>query len=141
MLQNKKATPIQCLANSVSRPGVSVVVPGVSNQEQLRESLAYIDATQQEKDFSSIITKLLRETYGTCLFCNHCQPCSRGIDIGGIFRLEMILQHGITTEAREMYNAFFVNASDCIGCGNCTKRCLFEVNVVEKMEALRRALE
>ena len=48
-------TPAKCLNYTLSQMGVSTTIPGVKNVEELKESLAYIIASDEEKDFSSIV--------------------------------------------------------------------------------------
>ncbi|MFX1418002.1 MAG: aldo/keto reductase [Promethearchaeota archaeon] len=51
----KDITPIKCLSYVLSQPGVSTTLPGVKDVEELKEVLAYINASNEEKDYSAII--------------------------------------------------------------------------------------
>ena len=57
-------------------------MPGVASVEELRESLAYFTATEEDRDFSEINDSLVAKFQNQCMYCNHCQPCPAGIDIG-----------------------------------------------------------
>ena len=48
-------TPPQCLAYVLAQVGVSTIVPGCKDLEQLAEAQAYWKAGDEEKDFSAII--------------------------------------------------------------------------------------
>lgn len=72
----------QCLQYAIDRPGVLTAVPGILNMEHLDQVLAYLSATDKEKDYSVIGTFTVDTIQGTCVYCNHCQPCPAGIDIG-----------------------------------------------------------
>jgi hypothetical protein len=126
--------PIQCLSYVLSQIGVSTVVPGCKNLEQLAESLSYFDATDEEKDFSEIITYFHQYVTGECVYCNHCLPCPSEINIGQTMRLLNMAVSGVTPELKADYDAMPTNASDCVQCGSCMERCPFEVDVISKME-------
>jgi predicted aldo/keto reductase-like oxidoreductase len=124
-------TPVQCLAYTLSQVGVSTVVPGCSNLEHLSDALAYLTATDEEKDFAGIVADFSQYVEGECVYCNHCLPCPSSIDIGQTIRLYEMAQQGV--EARSTYAAMETNAADCIACGACEERCPFGVPVIEKM--------
>ena len=42
----------QCIHYALSRPAVAVVLAGAHSEEQLRQSLAYEEATDEEKDYA-----------------------------------------------------------------------------------------
>ena len=50
-------TPIKCLSYTLSQTGVSTTIPGVKNIQELKENLAYLNASDEEKDFTSIINE------------------------------------------------------------------------------------
>jgi len=52
-------TPAKCLGYALSQPGVCCAVPGVKNVEELRGGLAYLDASEVERDFRSELDVLL----------------------------------------------------------------------------------
>lgn len=51
--------------------------------EELKHLLNFYDAKAEDKDYS-VLNTLNSDflTKGNCIYCNHCQPCSEGIDIG-----------------------------------------------------------
>lgn len=59
----------------------------LKNVEELNATLAYIDATDAEKDFSEIHDSLPAKFENQCMYCNHCQPCPMGIDIAEVTKL------------------------------------------------------
>ncbi|MFW9999170.1 MAG: aldo/keto reductase [Candidatus Hodarchaeota archaeon] len=50
-------TPIKCLSYTLSQTGVSTTVPGVKSVNELKEILAFLNASDQEKDYSALIKK------------------------------------------------------------------------------------
>jgi len=48
-------SPIKCLNYTLSQIGVSTTVPGVKDVQELKEILAYTNASDEEKDYSTLI--------------------------------------------------------------------------------------
>lgn len=134
-------TPVQCLSYTLAQEGVSTIVPGCTNLEQLMATLAYLEAPDEEKDFSEIIAEFKQYVGGECVYCNHCLPCPSEIDIGQTIRLLEIAQQHLTRELQTAYNALSSKASDCTQCGACVERCPFGVDVIAKMEQAVRMFE
>ncbi|MFW9900784.1 MAG: aldo/keto reductase [Candidatus Thorarchaeota archaeon] len=53
----QEITPIKCLSYILSQIGVSTTIPGVKNVQELNENLAYLNATDEEKDFTKILNE------------------------------------------------------------------------------------
>ena len=74
-------TPVQCLEYCLSRPAVKSVFVGAKNIEEMSESIYYEMASDEEKDYASVLVNAPRNSYeGQCTYCGHCQPCRSGID-------------------------------------------------------------
>lgn len=131
-------TPAQCLSYTLAQVGVSTTVPGVKNTAELAAALHTLEATEAERDFSSLVASFGRYTEGECVYCNHCLPCPAVIDIGQVNRLLDAAQRGISEELRMAYDALSVKASSCTECGACMERCPFGVDAMAKM---RQAVE
>ena len=131
-------TPVQCISYALSQIGVSTIVPGVKNNDELKAALHFLDATDEEKDFSAVIPEFKEYVEGECVYCNHCLPCPSVIDIGKNIRLLEMAQYNISDDIRNDYNALSAKASDCVECGSCVERCPFGVDVISKM---RQAVE
>ncbi len=65
-------------------------MPGIRNKEDLEEILKYEDSTEEEKDYSIIGEFTPPEATGKCVYCNHCEPCPVGLDIGLINKTKWI---------------------------------------------------
>jgi len=126
-------TPIQCLNYALSQPAVCTVVPGCRNVTEMEAALAFLDATDTEKDFSSINLSSAWRLKGSCMYCNHCLPCPVGIDIGITIRLADTATYGTSSSVSSEYEALPAQASACTECGVCTERCPFGVDVVANM--------
>jgi len=127
-------TPAQCLSYALGQLGVSTVVPGCKNPEELAGALAYWRAAEEEKDFSAVVARFQQCVAGECVYCNHCLPCPAEIDIGGLLRLLDRAALRLTDELRSEYDGLRAKAPDCVECGSCAERCPFGVDVISKMK-------
>lgn len=141
-LLNAKTSPFkqalsiyQCIQYALDMPGVLTVLPGIGNLKDLEEILRFFDVDPSEKDYS-ILGKLIPEkTTGVCVYCNHCQPCPAGLNIGLINKYyDLAKAHD--PMAKEHYLNLDKKASDCIGCAHCDKRCPFHVKQMDRMKEI-----
>lgn len=126
----------QCLHYALDRPAVASVMSGARNMDDLRQSIAYADAPEAEKDYAAALAALPKVSWkGHCMYCGHCAPCPQGIDVAMVTKfLNLVRAQGDMPETvREHYAVLDHKAGECIGCGACEKRCPFEVSVVENM--------
>lgn len=124
-------TAVQCLHYVLSQPGVSTIVPGCKDLEQLAAAQAYWSATEEERDFAAALADYQRYEAGQCVYCNHCLPCPAHIDIGQTIRLLDEALAGSTDSARAAYAELpGGRAADCTRCGACEERCPFGVGTM-----------
>lgn len=81
-LFKRALTHTQCFQYALDRPAVMTVLPGVRNMADLHTVLKYVTASPDEKDYSVIGEFTPQSAYGVCVYCNHCQPCPMGINVG-----------------------------------------------------------
>ena len=127
-------TEYQCIQYALDKPGVLTVLPGVRGREDLERVLGFLDASQEERDYSVLGTFAPAEAAGACVYCNHCQPCPAGLDVGLI---NYDLARAGDQLARSHYENLERNAGDCIQCGHCDRRCPFHVTQTGRMEEIR----
>jgi predicted aldo/keto reductase-like oxidoreductase len=126
-------TPVQCLHYALSQP-VATVVPGARNADEMRAALRYLEATDAEKDYSSIPANIHELLAGQCTYCQHCLPCPQGIEVGWIiWHLDQVQSRGLEV-VKEWYAGFPVKASACVECGECMTRCPFDVDIIARMQ-------
>ena len=128
-------TEYQCLQYALDRPGVITVLPGVRNRDDLARLLGFLTAPDTEKDYSILGGFTPREWDGVCVYCNHCQPCPVGLDIGLINKYYDLARVGDTIAAGH-YSDLDVKASDCIECGHCNSSCPFHVKQTQRMKTI-----
>ncbi len=127
----------QCLQYAIDRPGVLVAVPRVQTMEHLDQVLEFLTTADEEKDYSVIGTFNADTISGTCVYCNHCQPCPAGIDIGLVNKYYDLALAGDQIAANH-YTKLSVNSDACLQCGHCESRCPFGVKQKSRMEAISR---
>lgn len=122
----------QCIQYALDRPAVMTVVPGVRNLKDFEQLLKFIDASEEEKDYSVISQFTPAKALGNCAYSNHCLPCPKGIDIGLVNKYYDLAIHGDEL-AHNHYYKLSVNADNCIKCYHCNNRCPFKVDQVSRM--------
>ena len=130
-------TPVQCIHYALTRPGVSSILCGYDTKEQVDEALSYETATEDEKDYASVIAKAPLHSYtGQCTYCGHCKPCPMNIDIAMVNKFyDLAVQQDTVPESvRSHYEALGATASACIGCKSCESRCPFGVAIADRMQ-------
>lgn len=133
----KALTPVQCLHYCLTRPGVVSVMVGVSNTDQIHAATAYTTATNQEKDYSKVLANAPRRAFsGHCMYCGHCAPCSKKIDIAAVNKyLDLaLIQEEVPETLKNHYELLAYHANECIECGQCMKNCPFGVDIIGKMK-------
>ncbi len=131
----------QCIHYALTRPGVATVLAGAHSVAQLEESLAYETASDEERDYAAAFADFPRISWsGHCMYCSHCAPCPRQIDVADVTKLLHLAeaQGGVPETVREHYGLLAHHAGECVQCGVCEPRCPFAVDVRANM---RRAKE
>ena len=130
-------TPAQCIHYALTRPAAVSALCGYDTKEQIDMAVAYETATEEEKDYASLIASAPLHAYsGQCTYCGHCKPCPMEIDIPMVNKFYDLAstQPSVPESVRAHYEALDRKASDCIGCRGCEERCPFGVAVAERME-------
>lgn len=138
-LLDEKASPFgiamteyQCLQYALDRPGVLTVLPGIRGLDDLTRLLGFCGSTAKERDYSVIGSFTAEKANGGCVYCNHCQPCPAGIDIGLANKYYDLAVVGDKL-AISHYDKLSVKADACLHCLHCDSRCPFSVKQSEKM--------
>ena len=77
--------PVQCIHYVLTRPAVSAIMCGYDTKEQVDQAVAYETATNDEKDYASVLSSAPFHSYrGECTYCGHCKPCAAQLDIAMI---------------------------------------------------------
>ncbi|MDE7244171.1 MAG: aldo/keto reductase [Oscillospiraceae bacterium] len=131
----KALTMYQCIQYALDKPGVLTVLPGIRDAEDVLQLLRFLDAPPEERDYSILGTFTPQDAVGSCVYCNHCQPCPVGLNVGLINKYYDLSTAG-DTMAADHYGKLEKHASDCVDCGHCSNRCPFQVKQPEKMKRI-----
>ena len=129
-------SPLQCVHYSLTRPGVSSILCGFDTKAQVDEVLRYETASDDEKDYASVIATAPLHAYsGQCTYCGHCKPCPMNIDIAMVNKFYdlAVQQPEVPESVKAHYEALGTTAYSCIGCRSCESRCPFGVPIAERM--------
>ncbi len=137
----KALTPAQCIEYALSRPGVASVMCGCNGLEQMQQSLDWCTATAAQKDYAATLATAAGYSWkGQCMYCGHCAPCVKNIDIASVNKYLNLALAGeqIPETVRDHYKLLAHHAGECVECGACMKRCPFEVNIIAQMRKAKK---
>ncbi|MDR0794572.1 MAG: aldo/keto reductase [Tannerella sp.] len=140
----KPLTIGQCLHYTLSRPGVACALTGCKTADEMKGVLNYLQLTEEEKDFSEILGTMRNDFKGSCVYCNHCQPCPSEIDIAAVNKYLDIAKlnlNEIPPSVKSHYKGLMHKADECTQCGHCENRCPFGVPVIQIMEEADRVFK
>lgn len=144
----KPLTVAQCVHYALSRPAVASVLLGCKTPEEISEAVKYSELSDAERDYTEALSSVrgangICGLHGSCVYCNHCQPCPSQIDIATVNKYLDIAKldtANIPPSIRSHYQSLAHNSSECIGCGNCEARCPFDVPVIDNMKEAEKLL-
>lgn len=128
-------TQYQCIQYALDKPGVLTVLPGIRDNADLNRILGFCAADLEARDYSVIGSFAPQDAAGNCVYCNHCQPCPAGLDVGLINKYYDLAKAGDQL-AKNHYENLTVKADACIGCSHCNSRCPFHVDQVARMQEI-----
>jgi hypothetical protein len=134
---SKPMTIDQCTHYALSRPAVFSVLPGCQSRKQIEDFIAYLDASDEDKDYAPFLDELKNDFKGQCVYCNHCLPCPAGIDVAAVTRyldIARLDEKNIPPSVISHYGSLINSGADCTACGNCEKRCPFGVEIIKNMK-------
>jgi len=120
---------------SLSR-GMDVAIPGMDSVEQVRLSAAVgagpLEPT--EEDLALIDAAAARWEGAFCRRCGYCKPCPNGLDIPFLFLIEAYYaRYGLTGWALERLAGLEKKYGDCTACGECARRCPYDLDIPAMM--------
>jgi predicted aldo/keto reductase-like oxidoreductase len=134
---SRPLTVSQCIHYALTRPAVVSVLIGCSAPEQVEEAVNYLNASEEERDYSGLISEFQGSMKGSCVYCNHCLPCSSKINIANVNKyldIALLDEKNIPSSILSHYKTLEHRGSDCTACGSCEERCPFSVPVVQNMK-------
>ncbi|MCL2244402.1 MAG: aldo/keto reductase [Treponema sp.] len=133
----KPLSVTQCIHYAVTRPAVVSALIGCSTPEQVLEAVGYLNANEEEHDYSALLQEYQGNMKGNCVYCSHCQPCPSVINIADVNKyldIALLDETNIPPSVASHYRALEHTACECTACGSCEERCPFSVPVMQKMK-------
>ncbi len=133
---SKPMTVVQCIHYALTRPAVSGVLLGCQTAAEVEDAVRYLDMSDIERDWAPLLGTLRNDFKGNCVYCGHCQPCPKDIDIAAVNKyldIARLDEAHVPPSVRSHYAALAHKGEDCIGCGSCESRCPFGVQVIRNM--------
>ncbi len=136
------------------QPEVSVVLSGMNSIKMLKENIRIANTvktgeiTKKDKEMFQKVKNAINEKIKIpCTGCSYCQPCPAGVDIPGVFRCYNVrYTDNFFVGMREYMmcttlRAKRTNASLCVKCGKCEKRCPQKIAIRKELENVSRHME
>jgi predicted aldo/keto reductase-like oxidoreductase len=127
----------QCIHYALTRPAAASALIGCSTPQQVYEAANYLDAGEDEKDYSAVIGEFQGNMKGSCVYCNHCLPCPSEINIANVNKyldIAVLDENNIPPSVASHYRRLEHSAGECSTCGSCEERCPFSVPVIKNMK-------
>lgn len=134
-------------------PEVSIVLSGMSDEEQIAQNLEYASRSSAgmfTKEDEEVIEKVqgVFASYDTvpCTGCSYCLPCPKGVGIPYNFVVYNNYKTGSPfEEEKKRYNEwvpmFGQKASACVACHKCEEICPQHINIVERLKKVAETFE
>jgi predicted aldo/keto reductase-like oxidoreductase len=138
---SKALTVKQCIHYALTRPAVASVLVGSQSRKHVEEAVSYLNAEQDDLDYTAAISEMSSDFKGSCVYCNHCLPCPAGIDIAAVTKyldIAAMDPSAVNKGIGQHYRELTAHGSDCIKCGSCESKCPFSVSVMDNMDEAAR---
>lgn len=133
----------------LATPGVSVVLSGMNEIEQVDENVRVASRRTpltpgQQKVMRQRLAQAKQKQDEFCTSCGYCTPCPHGVDIPACFRLlHSETYFGLTDYAKRQYKWLIDNKMSgqaCRQCGACLPKCPNRVPIIERLAETVRLL-
>ncbi len=138
-----------------NHPEVSVVLSGMSNEEQIADNIRIASnalpnslSLEELKVFDQVKTVMQEKTKIPCTACGYCMPCPAGVNIPGCFSCynEKYLMNDKSVRWKYMQTmgAMSVkpaNASQCKECGKCESHCPQNIAIRDQLKVVSKEME
>jgi predicted aldo/keto reductase-like oxidoreductase len=137
----------------LANKSVDIALSGVSNTEQLEENAVVAGNTTplsgaELKQIEAMMKENERLAGLYCTGCKYCMPCPNGVNIPEIFTIMNYHRvYQITEFAKRSYGEIgtvpwrqFANASSCVECGECEKKCPQGIPIIAQLKETHKVL-
>ena len=132
-------------------PEVSCILSGVFTMEQLQDNIRIFEQAAPNVMSAEELAMIdnVRDTYKKlikvpCTGCSYCVPCPKGVNIPSVFELynDGAMYGGYQT-VKERYDRRIDagnDASRCVQCGACQKKCPQHIPIIEMLKQAHEAM-
>ncbi len=121
---------------------ISTIIPGFSSVDEVKV------AVEVGEDFDGLTDKEKEEyRFGQmppepfCRDCGLCLPCPDDINIPAVLRFDKYLTYyGLGEWSRRFYPKLTTKVNSCSKCGECEKKCSYDLPVMEMLEKAEKRL-
>ena len=138
-LDPKASQASYAIRYAASLEGVRMVLSGMSNVEQMRDNLSYMEDFRPLDEREKQAIEQVRAILGAipsvpCTSCGYCKKgCPTGIEIPEIFAAMNTYLSGEKEKAAEEYASLCSSAADCIACGQCEGVCPQLIPIIDRL--------
>jgi len=139
----KPLTVAQCIHYALTRPAVVSALLGCKSPNEVEEAVNYLNLDDAQRDYTEILRSVRGGLNGSCVYCNHCQPCPSEIDIAVVNKYLDIANLNtacIPPSIKSHYKNLNHKGDECTECGSCENRCPFNVPIIENMKKAEKLL-
>ncbi len=137
----------------IDQPECAVILSGCSSLEQVVENIKIFNSldanclTEAEKEcYENAREEWNKKTLVPCTACGYCMPCPSGVDIPEVFEIYNNTARVLQAHQGQtwLYNQVLVrsknDASQCIECGQCLKKCPQSIDIICKLKEAHEKL-
>lgn len=123
--------------------GMDVVIPGMDRVEQVEENMSVLDGLEPLSEEEAEVLEREKEELGDsfCRRCEYCMPCPEGLNISFLHLIgAYYFRYGLRDWAWERLMSLPKKYADCIRCGECVKKCPYDLDTPAIFEELDRRI-
>ena len=138
-----------------NHPEVTMLLSGMTSAEQVAGNAAVASAAlpgsmtaEQLATIARVVELFERANRVPCTGCSYCMPCPHGVNIPGCFAAyNASYAHSWFTGMQQYLTASAIRtgsprlASNCVGCGACTRHCPQHIDIPARLRDVQRRLQ
>ena len=138
-----------------NHPEVTMLLSGMTSAEQVAQNAEIAEralpnsmTAGQLATVARVVELFERANRIPCTGCSYCMPCPHGVNIPGCFAAyNASYAHSWFTGMQQYFTASAIRtgaprlASNCVGCGACTRHCPQQIDIPARLADVRRRLQ
>lgn len=124
----------------LERP-VSTVIPGMASVNEVKKNIKAAETELTGEERSKLRKEAEKIDKNLCRRCGYCMPCPQGIDIVMVNTFNRMYEWmNMKETAKLRYKQLPVKADACTECGQCEKKCPYNLAVREMLKRAHKNL-